>query len=331
MQFYYIYKSLAHPENNGYVQPFNLKERLMHVAEAKKKLGSRFQWICDSMDNQLKHTFGDRPNSEFLFGPDGTLISSRTWSSPADLRADLEKHVGPVTKQTQVADLDLPRMAPATTAATGVVPRLTLPGTMMPVFATPQVKENDQPFYVKLRAEVDSSFFSTGSGKLYLGFFLDPLYHVHWNNRAMPVMFEVEQMNGVFVGGQEGVGPDVEADADADPREFLVDLCTEIDGVDTSKSAEIVVKVKYFACDDAETFCKPVTQRYLIVLERDKDGGSRRSTTGRGGAGRSRGGFSPGQGGPGSRTGQGSRRGQRQNSPGFLDRRSGNTPGGRSR
>lgn len=296
----------------------------MHVAEAKQKLGSRFNWICDSMDNQLKHAFGDRPNSEFLFGPDGKLISSRGWSSAADLRADLEMHLGPVERQTQVSDLNLPRLERPATAATGIVPRLTLPGTMMPVLATPQAK-GKQPFYVKLRAEVESSYFKTGSGKLYLGFFLDPLYHVHWNNRAMPVMFEVEDMNGVFVSGQDGVGPDVDADADADPREFLVDICTELEEADRTSAAEIVVKVRYFACDDAETFCKPVTQRYHIVLERDKDGGSRRSASGRAGGGRSRGGARPGQGGPGNQ------RRQRSGAPGMQNQRGGAGGGGRPR
>lgn len=31
-----------------------------------------------------------------------------------------------------------------------------------------------------------------------------------------------------------------------------------------------------FACDDANTFCIPVTQHYSIQLERDPDGGMRR-------------------------------------------------------
>ena len=40
VKFYYIYKTLAHPENDGYIQPFTLKERLMHVKVAQQTLGS---------------------------------------------------------------------------------------------------------------------------------------------------------------------------------------------------------------------------------------------------------------------------------------------------
>ena len=96
VKFYYIYKALAHPETNGYVTPFNLKERLMHVAEAKRTLGSRFSWICDSMDNDLKHALGDRPNSEFVVDPKGEIVVSRSWSSPNELREDLANLVGEV-------------------------------------------------------------------------------------------------------------------------------------------------------------------------------------------------------------------------------------------
>ena len=60
-----------------------------------------------------------------------------------------------------------------------------------------------------------------------------------------------------------------------DPREFLL----EISG---RSSDPIKVVVKYFACDDAETFCVPVTQEYLVSFERDLDGGNRRSFGNRG-------------------------------------------------
>ena len=40
VKFRYIYKALEHPELDGYVQPFSLEERLMHVKEAGRRLGS---------------------------------------------------------------------------------------------------------------------------------------------------------------------------------------------------------------------------------------------------------------------------------------------------
>ena len=50
VKFYYIYKALAHPETNSYVAPFTQDERLMHVKEAERAIGSRFQWLCDTID-----------------------------------------------------------------------------------------------------------------------------------------------------------------------------------------------------------------------------------------------------------------------------------------
>ena len=111
MQFIYVYKALAHPETNGYISPFTLEERLMHVREAEKKLGSQVMWIGDTMENDLKHAFGDAPNSEFVIDPDGKVVRKRVWSRPGELREDLEQLIGPVDRPTAVADLDMPRPA----------------------------------------------------------------------------------------------------------------------------------------------------------------------------------------------------------------------------
>ncbi len=261
VKFFYIYKALAHPETNGYITPFNLEERLMHVAEAKRTLGSRIPWICDSMNNDLKHALGNRPNSEFIIDPQGKIIVSRDWSQPSELRAELTDLVGPVDTPTMVADLNLPTRPPPEKARTGVVQRVNLPSQMAPIKIT--VKESEVPHYAKLRAEM-------GQGKLYLGFFLDPLYKVHWNNKAPALTYSIETPSDVTVSPTEGKSAAVAIDADADPREFLLDI-------DGRSSEPLRVTVKYFACDDAETFCIPVTQEYLVSLERDADGGSRRT------------------------------------------------------
>jgi Ca2+-binding EF-hand superfamily protein len=276
VKFYYIYKALAHPETNGYITPFTLEERLMHVAEAKKKLGSRFTWLCDTMTNDTKHALGDAPNSEFIIGPDGKFLKVRRWSNAGDLRADLEELVGKVKNPTSIADIGMKRVEPAKTAAKGIVPRLQLPGRMTSIkvqpstglSSTPLLAGGD-PLYVKLRAEVDSQYFQGGKGKLYLGFFLDPLYKVHWNNQVASITYEIDAPSDVEITPLKGSGPTVKEKADADPREFLLELSG-------NSQDPIKLTVKYFACDDAETFCKPVTQHYLVSLQRDRDGGSRR-------------------------------------------------------
>ncbi|MFK8111062.1 MAG: hypothetical protein AB8B91_02610 [Rubripirellula sp.] len=283
MNFYYVYKALAHPENNGYVAPFNLKERLMHVAEAKRQLGTRFQWLCDSMQNDLKHALGDRPNSEFIIDPTGKIVVSRTWSDAQMLRDDLSRLVGPVENPTSIRELNMPVMQPPTKAPTGIVQRVQLPEGMRPVFVKPQADDANKkpsPHYAKLRAEMSGD-------QLYLGFFLDPLYKVHWNNKAPALKYSIESPDGVSVTPAQGVFRDVEVGADADPREFLVTLSGR-------SSDPFKVIVKYFACDDAETFCVPVTQEYLVTMEYDRDGGSRRSSGGARGRGRSMAGRGPG-------------------------------------
>ena len=96
VKFLYIYKALAHPELNGYVKPFTLDERLMHVKEAQRTLGSKITWIADSMSNDIKHALGNRENSEFVIDPDGKIVRMRSWSNPEQLRKDLTELEIPV-------------------------------------------------------------------------------------------------------------------------------------------------------------------------------------------------------------------------------------------
>ncbi|MCK5351452.1 hypothetical protein KAJ77_02680, partial [bacterium] len=222
VNFYYIYKTLAHPELDGYVEPFSLEERLMHVKEAQRTLGSEVVWISDTMSNDLKHALGDMPNSESVVDPEGTIVRMRVWSRPDQLRSDLEELVGPVENPTRVSDLNLNFEAPPKVAASGVVPRVKLPGRMLPVKIEPQ--SSSQPFYMKLRAEVDQRFLREGEGTLYVGFFPDPLYHVHWNNLVDPVKYQITAPEGITVSPARGEGPTVKEASDMDPREFLVDI-----------------------------------------------------------------------------------------------------------
>jgi acetyl esterase/lipase len=128
-------------------------------------------------------------------------------------------------------------------------------------------KESKAPYYAKLRVEADEAFLKTGKGKLYLGFHMDPLYRVHWNNLADPLRYELKAPSGVTVSSATGEGPKVEQPADSDPREFLVD----VDMGQAKKPIELAVK--YFACNDEEGWCKAVEQHYAILPELDGDGG----------------------------------------------------------
>ena len=267
VQFYYLYKQLAHPELDHYVAPYTLDERLMHVAQAERQLGSRIPWIADAMTNELKHALGDMPNSEFIIDPEGHILQRRAWSDPTALREDLERLIGPVENPTRLSDLDMPSAPPVAPVARGIVPRVTPPGRMRTLKVDPALDSTELPFYTKLRADVDGEFLRTGEGTLLLGFHLDPLYHMHWNNLAPPLRYKVTAPDGVRVTPVAATFAVIDEPADADPREFLVDLSTD----DSAESFDL--SVTYYACDDANTFCIPVTQRYAVSLQIDTDAG----------------------------------------------------------
>ncbi len=241
----------------------------MHVAEAKRRTQSEVPWICDTMDNQIKDALGGAPNGELVLDPAGNIVRKRFWSDPAILRADLTELIGPVEKPTLVEELPVRFQVETREIASGVVPRIDLPRGLNAVKIEPSTDDKGTPFFVKLRAEATRPLIQKGKGQLYLGFYLDPLYKVHWNNRMGRIKVNIEQADGLKLEKYELVGPDVKQDSDIDPRQFLVDVELE------DKNHSIELTVSYTVCDDAETFCVPVNQRYVVYLKRDKWGGTR--------------------------------------------------------
>ena len=88
-----------------------------------------------------------------------------------------------------------------------IVPGIRRPSAMVPLKIVPGKQKRPVPFYATLRAAVDPPFLTRGEGKLYLGFHLDPLYAVHWNNRVKPLEFRLETPEGVRVTPNRGTGP----------------------------------------------------------------------------------------------------------------------------
>ncbi|MFK7768597.1 MAG: hypothetical protein AB8B55_15345 [Mariniblastus sp.] len=265
MQFFYVYKSIEHPEVNNYISVFNLKERLKHIEVAKDRFKTEIPWICDTMENDVKIAFGNAPNGEFILDPNGKLIRKRFWSIPETLRADLAELVGPSESVTKVSDLETAFEPNIRKAASGIVPRLKLPRGLRPLINQP-VPDDKHPFYAKLRAEGISG--QEGTGLLYLGVFLDPIYEVHWNNLAGKVKIEISS-NGAKLEKTELIGPDVKEDSDIDPREFLI----KTEGLE--KKSEFDITLTYTVCDDAETFCTEIKQQYKVLAQYDRHLGSR--------------------------------------------------------
>jgi hypothetical protein len=270
VKFFFVYKSLAHPELSGnYVQPFTLAERLAHASQAEKQLGSTIPWLVDHIDNRLKHALGDRPNSEFVIDPNGTIISKSAWSYPAQVRRILEQEVGTVDRITTEDEIQLNVQLPLKAAAArGVLPRIRRP-KMQPLVLKPEIDPNGPPFFAKLRAEADADLMKDGSGSLYLGFHLDPFHDAHWNNLTSPLSFKLQVPEGVVIEKLSDTAPKVSAESDTDPREFLLNVET------WPVMKPIQLTVTYFACV-GDTSCHAVRQTYVIHRRRDEDGGGAR-------------------------------------------------------
>lgn len=265
-----VYKSLTHPGTNGFVEPATLAERLRHVEIARERLGTTIPFVCDSMDNDIKHALNAAPNAEFVIDASGTILRKRFWHDPIALRSFLEELVGPVANPTTVADLGDGWIAPAPKIRHGVVPALTGTRGGRAVRARPLLESGPdaQPAFVKLVAEADRGLMENGTGSLYLGFHLDPLYGVHWNNPAGAFSYRIDAPD---VDGFEPVSrsaPQFDHDVDVDPREFLQELSVE-------PGTRLLVTAAFAICDDADTYCVELEQRFEVILERDPDGGSR--------------------------------------------------------
>jgi hypothetical protein len=213
---------------------------------------------------------GGAPNGEYILDPSGKLIRKRFWSNPNTLRADLVELVGEVENPTQVSDIKVEFAVEPRTIASGVLQPLELPAGLVPVVTEP-VKEDETPFYVKLRAEASQELVGAGKGrgKLYLGVYLDPIYKVHWNNEAGRVQVKITTNDGILLSETLLDSPEVKEPADIDPRQFLIDLSAR------NLDDPLEITVNYIACDDAETFCMPVTQKYRVTLAANRSAGSR--------------------------------------------------------
>ena len=285
VRFVYLYKTLAHPENDSFVQAFALEERLAQVAEAEKRLKTSIPFVCDGMDNAALKSFGGSPNSQVVVDGNGRILHCAGWADSDVLRKALTEIVGETETRTSVDELDLPVFRGVTRPAGNVVPRVRPTESLSALRMEP--KDSKEKYFVKLRAEASQAAMSGDGGELYLGFHLDPIHHVHWNNLVDPVTYEVIAPEGVEVVPATGAGPKVEAATDGDPREFLARITGWND------QGPIEVKVVYYACsdgdgDDSKAFCRKVEQVYLVYPQRDRTAGSVQARTGgrnRGGAG----------------------------------------------
>lgn len=257
VQFYFVYKSLAHPGWNNYSPPRDLNERLQHVAEAKRTLGTSIPWLCDRMDNQFSRALGGSPNSDVIVDDGARVVARHGWNRPEQLRTVLEGLVGPTEKRTDPASLKLPAFKPKNVAS-GKVPQVQPPTESMSIRVTPENDGSGDPQYVKLRAEVDLDMVVNWEGELFLRFDLDPVWQAHWNNLQQPIQLQFEADESVEFEPSEPMGPKVEAESDSDPRTFKVRVRN------WNPDQPIKVVANYLICNDEEGWCKPVSRKFEL-------------------------------------------------------------------
>ncbi|MEM8733533.1 MAG: hypothetical protein AAGG44_04905 [Planctomycetota bacterium] len=269
VDFFYVYKRLAHPETNNLIEPANIQERIKHIEEAQRLTGTEIPWLCDSMDSAATKAFGETYNGEFVIAPGGNVVRQRFWSNPRTLRSDLAELIGEVEKPTQIADLPVRFRPEPRKVASGVVERLTLPPGLQPVEVEYLPMEPVRPLFVKLRAEVLTQANDSGKFPLYLGFYPDPIHRVHWNNAAGAVTVQINPGEDGPISKTALQASVPEESADCDPRMFLVDL-------DRVRDDDVLdISLRYVICDDAETFCFPVKQDFKVTMKRIRNGSTR--------------------------------------------------------
>jgi hypothetical protein len=268
-----LYKTLAHPENYGFVQPFAIEERRAHASLAASKLKTSIPFIVDGMDNMALKAFGGSPNSEVVVNGEGTILHAQGWSKGEDLREALKAIVGETKTVTDERSLSLPPFNRVPPSRGATVPRAKPSGPMMALRLEPSPSEDTH--YVKLRAEAGQRAASGGEAELLLGFHLDPIHDVHWNNLVDPLVFSVSGPEGVVLTPPTDAAPKVDTPTDHDPREFILKIN------EWTMDKPLTVEVIYYACSDGkEAFCKKVEQTYLVYPERDRYAGMVQSRSG---------------------------------------------------
>lgn len=258
VQFFYFYKSLRHPELNGYVEAQNMTERLMQLAEARKLLGTSVPWIADTFDNQLRDGLRSGSNSMYLISPNGSIVFAADRLDGPRLRMELAKFLGNVEHPTLASELKLPRIErPRKTTNIDSEMRVQRPDGLTIVTTAPC--NDQQTYYVKLRAEADPDLLKTGTGRLFLGFYPDPIHGVHWNNLTEPMKFSLDLPEGVVATPTEASAKAGPGEKDVEPRQFWIDIVSD------SPGTSFELSMYYFGCTD--TMCKPLTQHYTVELK----------------------------------------------------------------
>jgi hypothetical protein len=266
VEFFYIYRYLAHPENNGYLQPFHIMERARQARIANQLLKTRIPWLLDTMENATAKALEqeENRNSIFIYSSDGIQRFAGPITDASTFRKALENLAGAPASEVNTTPPSAPKLKPINLKPAEVVNRIafnTLRESFLPLEVFPQ--KSRFSFYAKLRAEANETLLKSGNGKIYLGFHIDPLYDMEWNNRKDPLNYRVRAPMGVLVPSSGRAPYIADPTADSEPREFILDARQ----LDMSKPLSI--KVEYYVKSSNGRQRKKVSQSYLVYLKAD--------------------------------------------------------------
>ena len=95
--------------------------------------------------------------------------------------------------------------------------------------------EPDPTYYAKLRAYTDGNLMGTGKGRLFLGFYPDPVHDAKWNNLVDPMRYVLSLPDGVSATPAEAVAKKGPGDEEKFPRQS----CVDIEGSEPSQEIDL--------------------------------------------------------------------------------------------
>ncbi len=268
--FFYIYCYLIHPENNRYVQPVTLEERFLHIVEAKRLFRTRVPWLCDGMDNEAAKALDRETNNLFIFNQHGREEYAGNIADADGFRDALTRLVGRIESPTRPQIFTPPDIAPVMTPEARVVKRVEIDPskTQFKTLRTTPVKSR-APLYVKVRIEASKELLETGSGRMYLGFHLDPLYKVKWNNLGAPLDYAIKPPRKMAIAPSVNQAKKIEGiPADSEPREFLLQVWN------WDPANPVALTVNYSILSPRSKRTRDISQRHILHLEHDPFGGT---------------------------------------------------------
>lgn len=271
VHFWYVKSREPHPGFYGYHTSSSLQERLEQVRLVKRELNTRIPWIIDGMDNKVQRLYGRLPNSEFVIGADGKLISKRQWANPEALRDELARLVGPADLPADVWKSD-PTEARARRAgwlprsyADEVPPAEKPPSDELTVLSVKPIGAQSvagKPIKLSLTAELFvEPLGGRKAGRLYLTLRLPQGRNLHWNNLSGPQLLRLSEPGGIKFEKAELKTGQRRAESDPLDRIFAV---TWYPSAGDDGRISFKASLEALICDDKEGWCAPFTARYVV-------------------------------------------------------------------